>query len=85
MTPMKAIRAKCLDCCCGSSNEVRLCTIEKCPLYPYRFGKNPNRAGIGNHKAAFSSQNSNSTQDSGEEPPGEYKVTTHGKSNAEPQ
>ena len=26
MTPMKAIRAKCLDCCCGSSNEVRLCT-----------------------------------------------------------
>ena len=28
MTPMKAIRAKCLDCCCGSSNEVRLCTAK---------------------------------------------------------
>ena len=40
MTPMKAIRAKCLDCC-GSSHEVRLCTVEKCPLYPYRFGKRP--------------------------------------------
>lgn len=40
MTPMKAIRAKCLDCC-GSSREVRLCTVEKCPLYPYRFGKRP--------------------------------------------
>ncbi len=40
MTPMKAIRAKCLDCC-GTSHEVRLCTIEKCPLYPYRFGKRP--------------------------------------------
>lgn len=40
MTPMKAIRAKCLDCC-GTSHEVRFCTIEKCPLYPYRFGKRP--------------------------------------------
>lgn len=40
MTPTKAIRAKCLDCC-GSSHEVRLCTVEKCPLYPYRFGKRP--------------------------------------------
>ena len=43
MTPMKAIRAKCLDCCCGSFHEVRLCTAEKCPLYPYRFGKRPKR------------------------------------------
>ena len=40
MTPMKAIRAKGLDCC-GTSHEVRLCTVEKCPLYPYRFGKRP--------------------------------------------
>jgi len=41
LTPMQAIRAKCLDCCGGSAKEVRLCTIEKCPLYPYRFGKRP--------------------------------------------
>lgn len=41
MTPMKAIRAKCLDCCCGSFQKVRLCMVEKCPLYPYRFGKRP--------------------------------------------
>jgi len=47
MTPMKAIRAKCLDCCCGSSNEVRLCPSEDCPLWPYRFGHNPNRKGTG--------------------------------------
>ena len=40
-TPMKAIRAKCLDCCCGSSNEVKLCTVKRCPLYKYRFGKRP--------------------------------------------
>lgn len=48
LTPLKAIRAKCLDCCCGSSNEVRLCPCPDCYLYPYRFGHNPNRAGIGN-------------------------------------
>lgn len=41
LTPTKAIRAKCLDCCCGSAKEVRLCTNKKCPLYPYRFGKRP--------------------------------------------
>ncbi len=42
-TPLKAIRLKCLDCCCGSSNEVKLCTVERCALYPFRFGKNPYR------------------------------------------
>ena len=42
LTPLKAIRAKCLDCCCGSSHEVNLCPCVDCKLYPYRFGKNPN-------------------------------------------
>ena len=42
LTPIKAIRKKCLDCCCGSSNEVKLCQVESCALHPYRFGKNPN-------------------------------------------
>lgn len=42
LTPMKAIRAKCLDCMCGQANEVKLCPSEECPLYPYRLGKNPN-------------------------------------------
>ena len=41
MTPIKAIRLKCLDCCCGSSKEVELCTVPKCTLWPYRFGKRP--------------------------------------------
>ena len=41
LTPIKAIRAKCLDCMCGQAGEVRLCPIEDCALYPYRFGKNP--------------------------------------------
>lgn len=42
--PVKAIRAKCLDCCGGNSNEVKGCTArEGCALYPFRFGKNPYR------------------------------------------
>ena len=43
ISPLKAIRLKYLDCCCGSSNEVKLCTAENCPLYPFREGVNPNR------------------------------------------
>lgn len=42
MTPVKAIRAKCLDCCCGSFIEVKMCTCVNCSLYPFRLGKNPN-------------------------------------------
>lgn len=41
--PVKAIRAKCLDCCCGSTAEVASCTVTCCALYPFRFGKNPYR------------------------------------------
>ena len=40
-TPMKAIRLKCLDCCVGSMNEVKLCSVSSCPLYAYRFGHRP--------------------------------------------
>lgn len=41
LTPMKAIRKKCLDCCCGQVKEVRLCPIKTCPLYEYRSGHRP--------------------------------------------
>lgn len=42
--PIKAIRDKCLnDCCAGSSYEVENCLCPSCPLYPFRFGKNPFR------------------------------------------
>ena len=41
--PVKAIREKCLDCCCGSATEVNLCGITDCALYPFRNGKNPYR------------------------------------------
>ena len=47
-TPIKAIRAKCLDCCCGSSMEVKSCTKgpqakHPCSLFPYRLGTDPKR------------------------------------------
>ena len=38
ITPMKAIRQKCLDCSCGSSEEVKNCFAKKCPLYQFMFG-----------------------------------------------
>lgn len=41
LTPLKAIRAKCLDCSCGQRQEVRSCPIKSCPLYEYRMGKRP--------------------------------------------
>ena len=44
--PVKAIRAKCLDCCCDQANEVKLCPVEDCPLWPFRFGKNPYRTRV---------------------------------------
>lgn len=41
--PLMAIREKCLDCCCGSSNEVKLCTVAHCT----RFGSGGIRTGSG--------------------------------------
>ncbi len=47
LTPLKAIRANCLDCCAGQRKEVRECHLTDCPLWEYRMGRNPRRAGIG--------------------------------------
>lgn len=41
LTPLKAIRAKCLDCTAGQFIEIRLCPCTGCPLYEYRMGKRP--------------------------------------------
>jgi hypothetical protein len=38
LSPMTAIRSKCLDCCGGSSKEVGLCPCTACPLWAHRFG-----------------------------------------------
>lgn len=39
ITRAKAIRLKCLDCCCYQSTEVRQCPSTECPLWRYRMGK----------------------------------------------
>ena len=46
ITPLRAIRFKCLDCCGGSSNEVKLCTCKNCSLHPFREGRDPFRVKV---------------------------------------
>lgn len=41
--PVKVIRQYCLWCTNGSPREVELCSAPECPLYPWRFGRNPYR------------------------------------------
>ena len=40
-SPLRAIRAECLDCSCYQASEVRLCEAIKCPLWPFRAGRHP--------------------------------------------
>jgi hypothetical protein len=53
MPPLKVMRAKCLECCCGSAHEVRHCVISTCPLWPYRMGTNPLRQPSQAQRAAW--------------------------------
>jgi hypothetical protein len=41
LTPIKAIRARCVDCSAGEFSRVTDCTVPKCALYPYRHGCRP--------------------------------------------
>jgi hypothetical protein len=43
LTPVQAIRAKCIDCSNSQLKEIRTCQIVDCAFYPFRMGKNPNR------------------------------------------
>ena len=52
MSPTAAIRAHCLDCCGGSSDEVRKCTAARCPSWPFRMGMNPWRTVSEGRRAA---------------------------------
>lgn len=42
-SPLKAIRAFCIDCVGGQVKEVKLCPSQICPLHAFRMGKNPYR------------------------------------------
>jgi len=41
LAPLKAIRAKCLDCQGEGESWVRNCDLHDCPLWPYRMGRKP--------------------------------------------
>ena len=40
ITPLQAIRLKCLDCSCYQPGEIKHCQVNNCPLYLFRFRKN---------------------------------------------
>ncbi len=44
LTPLKAVRAHCVECCGGSTREASLCTANGCPVYPIRNGINKDPA-----------------------------------------
>ena len=73
ITPIKAIRAKCLDCSNNQTKLVRECPIFKCPLWPYRMGKRPPKETIegsyGDEKSLATSMVFDNDDASGEEEP----------------
>jgi len=58
LTPVKAIRAKCLECACNQYKEVRFCVITACPLHRYRLGKRKNSDDINLEKRDIDFKNS---------------------------
>jgi hypothetical protein len=38
MKVLKGVRERCLDCSAGSSYEVKICHLVKCPIYPWKLG-----------------------------------------------
>ena len=53
---LRDIRRYCLWCTCDSFNEIKFCPNDGkqstlCPLFVYRFGKNPSHKGRGNPEA----------------------------------
>jgi len=41
MSPLEALRARCIDCCAQQPNEVALCPAVECPSWPFRMGTDP--------------------------------------------
>lgn len=39
-TPLKSVRAYCVECSGGNAREVKHCPVEKCALHPIKSGKN---------------------------------------------
>jgi hypothetical protein len=47
LTPMKAIRYFCVECVGWNVSLISICSDTNCPLFPYKSGRNPQRAGTG--------------------------------------
>ena len=41
VSPLAAIKRKCLDCSAGNVYEAQNCQCTGCAIYPFRFGRNP--------------------------------------------
>jgi hypothetical protein len=77
ISPLKALRARCIDCCADQPSEVRLCTAVACPSWPFRMGSNPWQAPLsaevlearrrGGHRTAAQRRNSSQGAGSGTE------------------
>jgi len=39
LMPLRAVRAKCMDCCGENAAEVRKCVTFRCALWPMRMGR----------------------------------------------
>jgi hypothetical protein len=53
VTPLKAIRLKCIDCSAYQPKEVRECPDKECPLFNYRMGKREKSRDKGKNKGSF--------------------------------
>ena len=40
-SPLMAIKAFCMECCGWDRSMVKSCSAPQCPLFEFRFGKNP--------------------------------------------
>ena len=66
LTPLRAIRLKCLDCCAGQKGEVRLCSSLNCALFNFRMGKKSSQTKIrekDKENKGFSAENPPSDND----------------------
>lgn len=65
--PMTAIRAKCVECCGGSTKEVAECTVTGCALHLFRAGKNPFHSRSKIHQEAMAEATHEEGEDDGDE------------------
>lgn len=65
---VKVLRKFCLDCMGGNKEAIRECSTCDCLIHPFRFGKNPARAGKGQSAAQMASLRSKKQTVSKENP-----------------